>query len=278
MKLEQSEFAKAGQIQQNTNIQKTEKTEVVEKNYFQTKKTRDIIQKNDYTPSLIISKKEYEAMMKHRPLIKFKPVKNSFIKQGDLALLAESLDVPKNMVNTVIDDTIKYMLYMTPDSMYYNPQIYKQNEYMHMLIQKNNLQKGIIAENDRTKEEMNYYKERAGIIGPYIYRHGSKEQLTEYMKLELSDAKTALQNLYNILDTEGRGLYSYFERPIHICDNRTLKKMHHIVKDGLSNARDKDYITDSMYEQNVEWAIEEIYKIQSDNRLRNALRIAIENR
>ena len=29
MKLEQSEFAKAGQIQQNTNIQKTEKTEVV---------------------------------------------------------------------------------------------------------------------------------------------------------------------------------------------------------------------------------------------------------
>lgn len=277
MKLPENEFAKAGQVQQNTTpeTQKTAKTNSVETNYF--KAERDIVQKNNYTPSLIISKQEYAAMMKHRPLIKFKPIRNAFIKQGDLSLLAESLDVPKNMVNTVIDDTIQYMIYMNPDSMYYNPKVYKQNEYMEMLIKKDEAMKGIIAQNDREKEELNYYRERAGVIGPYIFRHGSKEQLTEYMKLELSDAKTALKNLYNILDTEGRGLYSYFARPIHVCDNRTLKKMHHIVKDGLSNARDKGYITDSAYEQNVEWAIEEIYKIQSNNKFRAALKIALDN-
>ena len=217
-------------------------------------------------------------MMRHRPLIKFRPLKNSFIKHGDLALLAESLNVPKNKVNTVINDTINYMLYMNPESMYYNPSIYKQNEYMQMLIKKDCLQKKIILEAERKEEEKNYYSERVDLIEPYIYRHGSKEQLTEYMKLQLSDAKSALKKLYNILDTEGRGLLAYFARPIHICDNRTLKKMQHIVKDGLSNARDKGYITDDVYEQNVEWAIQKIYDIQSDNKLHTALKIALQNR
>lgn len=277
---ETNEIVKSGQIQQSTQseIKKINKTDEIETNYLQTEKTRDTLIKNNYSPSLIISKQEYSAIMKHRPLIKFRPVRNSFIKREDLTLLAESLDVPKNKVNTVIDDTIDYMLYMIPESMYYNPELYKQNEYMQMLSQKDSLKKGIISEAERKEEEKNYYKERADVIGPYIYRHGSKDQLTDYMKYELSNAKTALKNLYNILDTEGRGLYSYFERPIHVCDNRTLKKMQHIIKDGLANARNKGYITDNMYEQNVEWAIQKIYDIQSDNNLRSALKTALENR
>jgi len=280
MKLPENEFAKAGQIQQNStpNLQKTNKVNFVETNYLQTEKTRDVLQKDNYTPSLIISKQKYIAMMKHRPLIKFKPIRNCFIKQGDLSILAENLNVPKNMVNTVINDIISYMLYMNEESMYYNPEIYKQNEYMQMLLQKDEVMKGIIDANERKREEKNYYIERAEVIGPYIYRHGSKQQLTDYMKYELSNAKTALKNLYNILETEGRGLYYYFERPIHVCDNRTLKKMQHIIKEGLSNARDKGYITNDIYEQNVEWAIQKIYDIQSNNNLREALRVAIESR
>lgn len=279
-KPETDEAVKSAQIQQNGQNEVRNKTvsDKIETNYLQTEKNRDTLVKDNYISSLIISKQEYGSMMRHRPLIKFRPLKNSFIKHGDLALLAESLNVPKNKVNTVINDTINYMLYMNPDSMYYNPFEYKQNEYMKMLTQKDAAEKRILSQADRQKEEMNYYRERADLIEPYIYRHGSKEQLTEYMKLQLSDAKSALKKLYNILDTEGRGLLAYFARPIHICDNRTLKKMQHIVKDGLSNARDKGYITDDVYEQNVEWAIQKIYDIQSDNKLHTALKIALQNR
>ena len=279
-KPEADEIVNSAQIQQNVRSEnETAKiTESSQIHYLQTEKTRDLLEKNHYTSSLLISKKEYGAMMRHRPLIKFRFIKNSFIKRGDLALLADSLNVPKNMVNTVINDTINYMLYINPDSMYYNPEKYKQDEYMQMLIKNDCLEKKIILDAEKEEEEKNYYRERADLIEPYIYRHGSKKQLTEYMKLELSDAKSALKKLYNILDTEGRGLLSYFARPIHVCDNRTLKKMQHIVKDGLANARDKGYITDDVYEQNVEWAIQKIYDIQSDNNLRSILKIALRNR
>ena len=40
----------------------------------------------------------------------------------------------------------------------------------------------------------------------------------------------------------------------------------------------KGYITNDIYEQNVEWAIQKIYDIQTNNNLREALRIAVRNR
>lgn len=113
---------------------------------------------------------------------------------------------------------------------------------------------------------------------PYIYKHGSKEQLLDYMKLQLSDAKSALKNLYNILGTECGGLYSYFERPIHVLDNRTIVKMEHIIKDGVGEAYKKGYINEDSYNQNVQWALERIYEIQSNTSLKEALKIVASNR
>lgn len=56
---------------------------------------------------------ELKEIMKSRPLVRFRPIKNSFTKQGDKVLLAKSLNIEpkevnqyiKNLVNTGFTDT-----------------------------------------------------------------------------------------------------------------------------------------------------------------------------
>lgn len=46
---------------------------------------------------------EYNKIMENRPLIKYRPLKNSFTKRGDKILLAKSLNIPVSEV----DDYVK---------------------------------------------------------------------------------------------------------------------------------------------------------------------------
>src|SRR5574344_569555 len=50
-----------------------------------------------------MSQKEYKTIMQQRPLIKYRPARNSFIKKGDKALLAQGLGIDESN----LDDYLK---------------------------------------------------------------------------------------------------------------------------------------------------------------------------
>lgn len=268
-----TEFTKAVQTQQNSAIKEKIAAEEI-KNHVkvQTKSTQDNFSNGSLIPHLCISKQEYEGIISKRPLIKFRPVRNTFIKSSDKALLAESLNIPKSDIDKYINETIDYLLYKNPASIYYDGTIKLQNYYTEEIFRQILEKQNITKEEDIKKQELLFYQQPVGIMGDYIYRHGSKTQLLNYMKLQLSDAKSMLKQLYNILDTECGSLMSYFVRPIHVLDNHSVVKMHKIVKDGLSEAQNRGYISKEEYSQNVQWALEKIYAIQSNTTLREALR------
>lgn len=55
---------------------------------------------------LEISASEFKEMMEHRPLVRFRPLKNSFTKQGDDIILAKALNIDKRSINIYINSLI----------------------------------------------------------------------------------------------------------------------------------------------------------------------------
>ncbi len=53
-----------------------------------------------------ISASEFKEMMAHRPLVRFRPLKNSFTKQGDDIILAKALNIDKRSINIYINSLI----------------------------------------------------------------------------------------------------------------------------------------------------------------------------
>ena len=282
---QQKEVLLAAQAQQNSPVKETlstennSKTQKLQNNTYTIVESvvKDTITKGNYIPSLCISKKEYESIVNKRPLIKFRPLRNSLIKSIDKTLLAESFGVSKAEVDKIIDETLQYMIYRNPVSMYYNPNQKLELSYTKDMFEKLMLERKIIDSHEINKQELLFYEEQSSVIIPYVYRHGTKNQLIETMKMQLSDAKSVLKQLYNILNNECYSLYSYFERPIHALDNRSIIKMEKIIGDGLSEAHKKGYLSEDMYTQNVQWALDKIYSIQSDTSLREAFRIVARN-
>ena len=87
--------------------------------------------------------------MANRPLIKFRPLKNSFTKQGDDIILAQALDINKKDINKYIDSVIE------------------GNFEIHDRQDKDNIEK----------------------LKTYVYRHGTKDQVIAFLEYELSDVK-----------------------------------------------------------------------------------------
>lgn len=58
-----------------------------------------------------ISKAELKEIMSHRPLVRFRPLKNSFTKQGDDIILAQALGINKKeikqYINSIIDSNFE---------------------------------------------------------------------------------------------------------------------------------------------------------------------------
>ena len=190
--------AAAAQVQQSSSSKNVaQNREVKLKSRYQV----DNVQKYNYTPALCMSKKEYETIVNKKPLIKFRPIRNSLIKSFDKQLLAQTLQIPQGDVDKVIMQTINFLTYMNPESIYYNPTAINSGMYMEERCKKYLLENQILIAEDRKRQEYLFYKEQGDVIEPYVYRHGTKDELLAYMKYQLSDAKTALKQLYNILDT-----------------------------------------------------------------------------
>lgn len=178
-----------------------------------------------------ITEKEFVMMMHNRPLIKFRPLKNSFTKKGDKILLAKTLGIQEKDVNAYI--------------------------------------KNIIDTNFDIRQNIN--ASNIEEVKAYVYRHGTKSQVCAFLEYELSDVKNVLQRLYKTLDDNSGGLCDYFSRPIHRMDNITLGKLYNTIDKSLRCAAKSGFITDDECNSTAEWALVRIYQIQNNSKLIKAL-------
>jgi hypothetical protein len=184
-----------------------------------------------------ISSSDFKTIMNNRPLILFKPLKNSYTKAGDKKLLAIALGIKPNEVDNYIKNI--------------NLQVRSMQDINTMGISKDN------------------YEE----VKTYIFRHGEKEQVINFLDYELSHAKNILHVLYHTLEYNSAGVADYFIRPIHRLDNGTMLGIYNVVDKNLKAGRASGKISDVQAQETAEWALARIYKIQNNQRLQNAIKL-----
>lgn len=186
---------------------------------------------------------EYKALLKDRPLLRYKPIRNSFLCKGDKKLLALGLGIETKQVNSYIKNIIKN-----------NFDIQKVNETL-------------------SPKQTQLDEDKLKMVQDYVYRHGKKDEALAWLDYELSNVKSVMQRLYQTLKKSSGGVYDYFERPCHLLDNQTACKMHKSIKYGLDNAQAQGYIDENVNKTACEWALRQIYDIQSNQTVREALKI-----
>jgi hypothetical protein len=110
-------------------------------------------------------------------------------------------------------------------------------------------------------------------VKTYIFRHGEKEQVINFLDYELSHAKNILHVLYHTLEYNSGGVADYFIRPIHRLDNGTMLGIYNVVDKNLKAGRASGKISDVQAQETAEWALARIYKIQNNQRLQNAIKL-----
>lgn len=181
-----------------------------------------------------ITREEFKEIMANRPLIKFRPLKNSFTKQGDDIILAQALDINKKDINKYIDSVIE------------------GNFEIHDRQDKDNIEK----------------------LKTYVYRHGTKDQVIAFLEYELSDVKFILNKLYKTLDINtGGSMAEYFMRPIHRMDNITMGKLYRVIDKSLRDSREQGVISDEEFNMTAKWALVKIHDIQNNSKLIHAFDI-----
>ncbi len=181
-----------------------------------------------------ITREEFKKIMANRPLIKFRPLKNSFTKQGDDIILAQALDINKKDINKYIDSVIE------------------GNFEIHDRQDKDNIEK----------------------LKTYVYRHGTKDQVIAFLEYELSDVKFILNKLYKTLDINtGGSMAEYFMRPIHRMDNITMGKLYRVIDKSLRDSREQGVISDEEFNTTAKWALVKIHDIQNNSKLIHAFDI-----
>lgn len=184
-----------------------------------------------------ISGSDFRAIMANRPLIPLRPLKNSYTKAGDKKLLAIALGIkPIN-----VDEYIKNVTL----------QVRSMQDLNTMGLS-----------NDKYQE-----------VKTYVFRHGTKEQVIDYLDYELAHAKNILQMLYHILEYNSGGVADYFIRPIHRLDNSTMLGIYNTINKNLKSSQNAGKITDVQAQETAEWALARIYKIQNNQRLKNAVKL-----
>ena len=101
----------------------------------------------------------------------------------------------------------------------------------------------------------------------YVYRHGTKKQVTAFLGHELNNADNILKTLYVTLKEDAGEVADYYSRPIHRLDNQTLRDTYLVIDDSLNKALDKGEITEAEKEKNAEWALVRIYQIQNNSKI-----------
>ena len=183
---------------------------------------------------LEITPTQFKGLMKNRPLKKFRLLRNSFTKRGDKILLAKTLDIDPDEVDDYIDEVRTDMSELSDLSFL-------------------------------PTDKMDSLK-------TYIYRHGSKDDIVAFLDYELHCAKDKLKALYSTLEYHTGGIADYFIRPIHRMDNRTMVRLYRVVDKHLDAAKASGNITDEQYTKTAKWALIQIYHLQNNSKLINAIK------
>ncbi len=181
-----------------------------------------------------LSGTEFNWIMKNRPLQKFKPIKNSLTKRGDRIMLANALGIEPAELDDYIENVSEALEDI--DKLSFLP------------------------------------KDKLDSIKTYIYRHGSKDDIVNFLDYELKTSKDILKTLYTTLDYHTNGLADYFIRPIHRMSNLTMIKLYNVIDKNLSAARDIGSISDEQYNKVARSALIRIYQIQNNSKLINAIK------
>ena len=178
---------------------------------------------------------EFQTLMEKRPLIIFKPLKNSFTKAGDKKILAKTLNIKPTLVDAYINDVTENM-------------------------------KSVSGIGRFSADEIKAVK-------TYVYRHGTKQQLIDTLDYELAHAKDILTVLYETLEYNSGGVADYFMRPIHRLDNSTMYNVYNTIDKHLTQCEANGSISAQRHKDTAEWALAKIYQIQNNQKLQNAVKL-----
>lgn len=172
--------------------------------------------------------------MENRPLQKFRPLKNSYTKMGDKIILAKALGIEPSQVA----DHIKN-----------------------------------IANSMKDVDNLDFLSiDNFEMIKSYVYRHGTKDELVAFLDYELTKSKHVVDSLYKNLSYYAGGIADYFIRPIHRMDNKTLVKLYNVIDKHINISRQNGITTDEESKKLAEWTLIQIYKIQNNSKLINAIK------
>ena len=181
-----------------------------------------------------ITSAEFKGLMENRPLQKFRPLKNSYTKMGDKIILAKALRIEPSQVA----DHIKN-----------------------------------IANSMKDVDNLDFLSiDNFEMIKSYVYRHGTKDELVAFLDYELTKSKHVVDSLYKNLNYYAGGIADYFIRPIHRMDNKTLVKLYNVIDKHINISRQNGIITDEESKKLAEWTLIQIYKIQNNSKLINAIK------
>lgn len=177
---------------------------------------------------------EYKWIMGNRPLQKFRLLKNSITKRGDKRLLAMVLEIEPCDVDEYIENVTEAMKEVN--------------------------QLGFLP------------KDEIDAIKTYVYRHGSKDGIVEFLDYELRTSNDLLKTLYSTLEYHTGGIADYFIRPVHRMTNLTMVRLYNVIDKNLKNALKTGSITQEEYDKISKNALIRIYQIQNNSKLINAIK------
>ena len=111
------------------------------------------------------------------------------------------------------------------------------------------------------------------MIKTYVYRHGSKDEVVNFLDFELKQAKDKMKTLHKTMTYYTGGVADYFIRPIHRMDNKTLIKIYKIINKHIQESYTTGDISDVDNKKLAKWALVRIYKIQNNSKFINAIKI-----
>lgn len=181
-----------------------------------------------------LSGSEFRSIMKHRPLRKFRPFKNSFTKRGDKILLASTLEIDPADVDDYISN---------------------------------------VEDSIKNVDELGFLPaDKVDSIKTYVYRHGSKDNIVNFLDYELRESKDILKTLYRTLEYYTGGVADYFIRPIHRMSNNTMVKIYNVVDKNLKIASETGAVSQKQRDEAAEWALVKIYQIQNNSKFINTIK------
>lgn len=181
-----------------------------------------------------ITNSEFLDVMGTRPLIRFRPLKNSYTKWGDKALLAKALGISTVQVPEYIRNVTLAM---------------QDINQMHKLP---------LGQMDTIKT--------------YVYRHGTSSEVVAFLDYELKNAKDLQKTLNSTLQYQNGSLAEYFSRPVHRMSNKTFLNLFDVINKNIEKTVKDGIMTVEEAEKLSQNALAQLYNIQCNSKLVKAIK------